>query len=206
MKVKIIKKEDNKVWFEVEGINTQTANALRRVIISRIPVMAIDKVAIYRNDSVLDDEVLAHRLGLVPLKTDIKTYNLPSECDCNGGEDGMGCAKCSALFNLDVKGAKNPKTVYSGDLMPRDPLIIPVYGNIPIVKLAKDQKIELEASAQLGFGSRHIKWQGGLSSYEIKDGKFKFFVESYGQLPVDVMVSKAFEAFKKDIDDLESLL
>lgn len=200
MKLKIIKQGDNRVEFNVSGIDTSLANALRRAIISEVPVMAIEKVTFYDNSSILSDEILAHRLGLIPLKTDLKTYNLISECDCKL----KGCAKCMVTLTLDVSG---PGMVYSKDLKSTDPEIVQAYDNIPVVKLTERQKVKLEAVAQLGVGKDHIKWQGGLASYEINDNKsFDFFVESYGQLRIYELISKAFDVFSNKIEELKSEL
>ena len=202
MKISIIENKGNKLKFKIQGIYDITlANALRRIIISEIPVMAIEKVIFEENSSILNDEVLAHRLGLIPLKTDLKTYNFTDECTCNL----KGCGKCTAWFTLDVSG---PGTVYSEDLKPTDPKIVPVYDNIPIVKLDKNQKIKLEAVATLGIGKDHMKWQCALASYEIvkKDkGDVVFFVESYGQLSTKEILEKAFEVFNKKLSQLKKI-
>jgi len=94
------------------------------------------------------------RLGLLPLKTDLNSYNLPEECECKGA----GCAKCQLKFTLKATG---PKIVYAEDLVSADPKIIPVYPKTPIVKLLANQKIELEATAILGKGKEHMKWSPG---------------------------------------------
>lgn len=199
-KIKIIEDKGNILRFNISGIDESLANALRRIIISEIPVMAIDKVIFYENSSILNDEVLAHRLSLIPLKTDLKTYNFMDECDCNF----KGCGKCTAILTLDVKG---PKTVYSRDLKTtKDPKIVPAYDTIPIIKLTEVQKVRLESIAQLGLGKEHSKWQSGLASYEISKKGFNFFIESYGQLSTKEMVKKAFDIFNRKISHLKSEL
>jgi DNA-directed RNA polymerase subunit D len=199
--VKIIEHKENMLRFKIYGINQTVANTLRRIILSEIPVMAIEKVIFYENSSILNDEILAHRLGLIPLKTDLKTYNLMSQCDC----DFKGCGKCTAVLTLDVK---RPGTIYSRDLISSDPNIIPAYEKIPIVKLTPKQNVKLEAIAQLGFGKDHVKWQAALASYEMMkdDGGFDFFVESYGQLSPREIIMKAFDVFNEKISQLNSEL
>jgi len=200
MKLKINKKDDIRLEFNIKGINASTANSLRRILISKLPMMAIEEVNFYDNSSILDDEILAHRLGLIPLKTDLKTYNLIAECTCRG----KGCAKCTAILTLDVHG---PGMAYSSELKSTDPEIVPIYDKIPVVKLTETQCVKLEAKAQLGTGREHIKWQGGLASYEIKkDGSFDFFVESYGQLKIQDMIKKAFDIINDEIKELKSTL
>ena len=156
MNIEVIKKDENSICFKVEGIDHSFANTLRRIIISEVPTMAIDEVVIIENSSVLHDEILALRLGLIPLKTDLDSYNLPEECSC---KSEFGCNLCRSILTLDVEAKDGTKTVYSGDLIPEDPNIAPVSDKIPIVKLASGQRIRLEAYARLGRGKVHAKWQ-----------------------------------------------
>ncbi len=126
--------------------------------------MAIDEVVIIENSSVLHDEILAHRLGLIPLKTDLDSYNLPEECSC---KSEFGCNLCRVTLTLDREAKDETITVYSGDLVSENPNIVPVSDKIPIVKLAKGQRLKLEAYARLGKGKDHAKWQPvSLSAYK----------------------------------------
>lgn len=199
MKISNFKQKGSQITFTVQGIDASLANTLRRVIISEIPIMAIEKVTFYDNSSALNDEVLAFRLGLLPLKTDLKTYNFISECTCKG----KGCAKCTAILTMDLKG---PKTVYASELKSTDAEIVPVYPSTPLVKITERQRVKFEATAQLGIGREHIKWQGGLASYEkVKDDKFNFIIESYGQLTPKELISAAFDVFSKKITEVKSI-
>ncbi len=199
LKVSNVKKDGNKIHFTVSGITPQIANALRRTIISEIPVMAIEEVEYQDNSSVINDEVLAHRLGLIPLKTDLKTYNFLADCTCKG----KGCAKCTTILTLNVSG---PKTVYASDLKSKDPEVIPVHPKTPLVKLTENQAVKFQAKAILGFASDHIKWQAGLASYEEKKTGYDFMVESYGQLSVNDLVSEAFNTFEEKLITLKKQL
>ena len=161
MIIKLISKDEknNKLVFSVDGIDAAFANAIRRSAIEEVPVMAIEDVELRRNSSALYDEMIAHRLGLIPLKTDLESYNLPSKCKC-GGE---GCARCSTKLSLRAVG---PGYVPASELKPKDPKIKPVFGELPIVKLLKGQKLEVEATAVLGKGKDHAKWIPGLVYYK----------------------------------------
>ena len=139
----------------MRGVNHAYANALRRAMTAEVPAMAIDDVIIIENTSVLYDEIIAHRLGLIPLKTDLDTFVLPEECDC---KSELGCSKCRASFTLEVECVDEPVMVYSSDLK-GDTDVVPVSGNIPIVKLGPSQKLKLELYAKLGRGLEHAKWQ-----------------------------------------------
>ncbi|MEM3736957.1 MAG: DNA-directed RNA polymerase subunit D [Candidatus Bathyarchaeia archaeon] len=156
MEVKIIEKTENSIRFILAGSTPAFANALRRIMISEVPSMAIDDVFFYDNKSALDDETIAHRLGLIPLKTDLDTYVLPEACEC---KSETGCNRCRTLITLEAEAEGSMKTVYSGDLKSEDPDVTPVSPRIPIVKLASGQKIKLEAYSRLGTGKQHAKWQ-----------------------------------------------
>jgi DNA-directed RNA polymerase subunit D len=156
VEVKIIEKNDSSSRMIIEGANIAFMNSLRRVMLAEVPAMAIDEVVIVENSSMLHDEILAHRVGLIPLRTDLDSYNLPEECTC---KSELGCNLCRVSLTLDVEAKDNTKTVYSGDLVSENPNIVPVSTRVPLVKLAPDQRIRLEAYARLGKGEKHAKWQ-----------------------------------------------
>ncbi|UCC33444.1 MAG: DNA-directed RNA polymerase subunit D [Candidatus Bathyarchaeota archaeon] len=156
MDVRILRKTDLDTRLIIEGVDTPYINALRRIILSEVPSMAIDEVIIIENSSVLHDEILAHRLGLIPLKTDLDTYNLPEECPC-GSE--FGCNLCQVSLTIEAEAKENTTTVHSRTLNSENPDIVPVSDKIPIAKLALGQRIKLEAYARLGKGEEHAKWQ-----------------------------------------------
>jgi len=160
LEVKILSKDDGELSFLVEGIPVSLASALRRVIISEVPTMAIDIVNFKKNDSVLTDEIIANRLGQIPFAFNKKAYNLPEECEC----EGKGCSRCQVELILKKKG---PGVVYSGDIKSTDKDVYPVFDNIPITELfSPDEEIELTAIAKLGTGRKHAKWQGGIVGYK----------------------------------------
>ena len=161
MNVKLLDQKENKLSFLISGINPYTANALRRTIMEEVPVLAIEEVEFKDNGSVLYDEMVAHRLGLIPLKTDLKTYELPDECSCKG----KGCAKCQLKMTLKVRSAG---PVYASEIKTKDPKIKPIHPKMPIVKLLKGQKLEFEATAILGKGKDHAKWCPGLVYHRAK--------------------------------------
>lgn len=158
MEVKILNKTHDKLVFTISGINPALANTLRRLMLSEVPVLAIDIVEFNKNSSALYDEIIAHRLGLVPLRTDLKSYNLKEECKCKG----KGCAMCELKLTLKKDG---PSMVYGGDLKSSDPKVQPVYKEMPIVELAKKQSLEFTATAVLGRGRQHAKFSPGLIYY-----------------------------------------
>ena len=156
MKIEVLEKDDISMRLFIEGTNSAFMNTLRRIILSEVPAMAIDDIVIIENSSPLQDEFLAHRIGLIPLRTDLDTYNLPEECTC---KSEFGCNLCRVSLALEIEAEDDMTTVYSGDFKTENPSIIPVNSKIPITKLAQNQKIRLEAYARLGKGKDHARWQ-----------------------------------------------
>jgi DNA-directed RNA polymerase subunit D len=123
MEIEIVEMTETWAKFKVTNSNPEMVNALRRVLMVEIPKLAIDNVEFhlgpimdeagheYESVSPLFDEIVAHRLGLVPIPTDLSLFVERSKCSC-GGE---GCPSCTILYLLDKKG---PSDVYSGDLEP----------------------------------------------------------------------------------------
>lgn len=157
--LQVISKTKEKAVFLLKDTNPGFANAVRRLCMTNVPVMAIEEVEFHKNSSVLYDEIVAHRLGLVPLKTDLKTYNLKETCKC----EGEGCARCTVQLSLKAKG---PCTVYAGEIKSKDPVIKPLYPKMPIVKLIKGQELVFIATATLGLGQDHAKYNPCLAVYK----------------------------------------
>jgi DNA-directed RNA polymerase subunit D len=155
LKTKIVSLNEDTIRFLLDGVDAAFANSLRRTMVSEVPMMTVDDIFYFDNSSLVPDEVLAHRIGFVPLKTNLESYVLPEECDC---EAELGCPKCRAVLTMDVEAKDDTVTVYSGDLVPEDPSIAPVSKRIPLAKLAPGQAIKFEAYAQLGQGKVHAKW------------------------------------------------
>jgi DNA-directed RNA polymerase subunit D len=162
--LKIIELKDNFIRFEIDGITPGIANSLRRTLINDIPKLAIENVVfhhgeirdkdgnVYDSSLPLFDEMIASRLGLIPLKTDLK-LNFRDECSCGG----TGCDLCTVTYSINKLG---PGDVYSSDIMPVNrPDLTPTDPMIPIVKLKKDQAILVTCEAILGRGKEHAKWQ-----------------------------------------------
>ncbi len=160
MDIKLLKKENayNRASFLVKNTTPALINSIRRTIIEAVPTMAIEDVEFRQNSSVMYDEMVSLRLGLIPLKTPLKDYTLPEQCTCKG----EGCAKCTITLTLSAKG---PCTVYASDLKSKDSSVVPVYPEMPIVKLLKGQEIDLTATACLGTGKIHAKWNPAFVYY-----------------------------------------
>ncbi len=170
MKIDITEMTPNKAEFVISDTSPAFANALRRIISSDVPKMAIDNVEFhlgpimdekgtaFESVSPMFDEVVAHRLSMIPVPTDLETFNFRSKCSCNG----EGCPSCTIMYSLNKKG---PCTVYSGDLEPIGDAKFRIKDDlIPIVKLADDQALLVYATAELGTGKQHAKWQAAVGA------------------------------------------
>ena len=213
MKVRIAKKRKEKLEFILEEASTPFANALRRIMMVEVPVLAIDRITVTENSSPLFDEMLAQRLGLIPLLFDPDKFNFRDQCKC----DGKTCPSCQVVFALEKKG---PGIAYSGDLKSSNPSVKPTDPGFPVVELLDGQKVTLEATARLGTGKEHARFQAANAVFEnhpqakeeeinTKPDKFLFRVESISGLAPEDIVSKAAEileekarAFKKEAADL----
>ncbi|OGI12611.1 DNA-directed RNA polymerase subunit D [Candidatus Micrarchaeota archaeon RBG_16_36_9] len=158
MKIKILEKTDKEIKFLLEDSNPQFANALRRIMTVEVPILAIDSVDFSVNESVLYNEVIAHRMGLIPLVFDPKDFHFKDE-----HEDGKTDSGCEVIFAINKKG---PAMVYSKDMKSSNPDVKPLYDNIPIVELFENQKLKLEASASLGLGLKHARYQAAVAFYK----------------------------------------
>ncbi len=156
MQIEVLEKDDMNLRLMIKGVDVPFMNALRRTVVSEVPCMAVDEIVVLENSSVLQDEIIAHRLGLVPLKTDLDSYNLPEECEC---KSEFGCNLCRVTLTLEAESKEGTRSVYSGEMVSENPNIVPISEKIPLLKLAKEQKIRLEAYARLGKGKNHAKWQ-----------------------------------------------
>lgn len=201
-----MEKNERGIKFILDDSNPQFANALRRIILSGIPILAVEYVDFTANDSALYNEVIAHRMALIPLVFDSKDFNLKSECKC----EGKGCSQCEVVFAIDKKG---PTVVYSKDMKSSNKDVKPLYDNIPVVELQEGQKLKLEATAILGFGRNHAKWQAAKSFYNYHPDtdsknptKFIFDVESISGLNADKIVLLAVDILKQKSKDFQKAL
>ena len=204
--LEIISKDSKKMSVKLKGVPLQYANALRRICLNGVPVFAIDTVDIIENSSVLPDEGLAHRLGLIPLKTDLSRFNEPSKCDCHSE---TGCSNCKVMLVLDSGDSDITRTIFTNDLSSEDDSIKPISDKIPIVQLAPGQKIKLECYARLGRGLEHAKWNSATISTLTdtdKENESTLTVESTGALEPEQIILSGVEEVNKKLGEFKDMI
>jgi DNA-directed RNA polymerase subunit D len=141
--VEFVDHDEREARFLVRGVTPAFANGIRRAMIADVPTFSIDTLRVVENSSVMFDEQIGLRLGLVPLTTPTDEFEIGDE----------------VTLSIDVKG---PDTAYSGDIVSSDDLVGPADDNIPIIDLKEGQRLEVEADAVLDRGREHAKHQGGV--------------------------------------------
>ncbi|MFH1420854.1 MAG: DNA-directed RNA polymerase subunit D [Candidatus Aenigmatarchaeota archaeon] len=158
MKIHVQKKSKEKMTFVLEESNPAFANALRRYMMTGVSTMAIKEVYFEKNNSGLFDEIIAHRLGLIPLTFDEKVFKQRDKCKCKDG-----CSHCQVTLVLDKTG---PCIVHGEDMKSTDGSVKPAAAGVPIIELLEGQQIKFEATAELGCGSSHAKHQAAVVGYK----------------------------------------
>ena len=196
MSLEIINENDDKVSVKIKGVPLQYANALRRICLNGVPVYAVESVDILENSSVLADEGIAHRLGLIPLKTDLEAARDGNEND-------------KIMLTLDSGVSDETRTVLSGDLKSQDDRIIPTSNDIPIVTLAPGQSLKIEAYARLGKGTEHAKWNSSnvaTLTESDKDDERILTVESTGALNPKHIIVASVEQLSSRLSEFKSII
>ncbi|MGB1678721.1 MAG: DNA-directed RNA polymerase subunit D [Poseidonia sp.] len=183
MKTEIVEgwPQGHEIRILISDSDASQVNAIRRALIADVPKLAITRVdisqgvtqdnkgEIVESVNVLPDEVLAHRLAMIPIPTNLdEGLVFPDNCDnCRDVvEKDKGCPMCQVLYTLSARGPSADaeeefKTVYAGDITTiSDPVfdIRDEHKQIPLTVLAKGQFLEFYAFAVLGRGRDHAKW------------------------------------------------
>ena len=183
MQLEDVSENGNKLSFTLKGVALPLANAIRRYSMNHVPVLAIDTITMYENSSPIFDEYIAHRIGMLPIKT---PRNLPASTEVS--------------FVLDAQG---PKAVFAEDLKSSDSGIVVAEPRIPVVTLTEGQSVRLEGKAILGIGRKHAKFQAGLASYDEKeDGTILFKAESFLNMDPRDMLIRGCKALEDDLEEL----
>lgn len=187
MELETVEETDDVLKVEISEINEVIANALRRSMMIKVPTLSVEELKIRDNGSALIDEVLANRIGQVPLK-------VPQNVD----EDDT--------VHIALK-QEGPGTVMAEDLQADNDEAEPVNPEAVIVELKEDQAVDLEAEAELGRGEKHAKHQGGTIGYEKKeDGVYEFRIESTSGYTNEDLIEAAVEELQKELDEFEEAI
>ena len=176
VKIEILEETENHVSLLLKETDRAFANAMRRTLMSNVPKMAIHRVRFelgtitdsqtgetYESIGALPDEVIAHRLAMVPIPTFHDEFCFLEDDPGNAGlpREEWGTPASQIIYHCSARGTPEGHLVTAGDLnvLGEDKLQIPeLYRDIPITKLFAGQYLEFYAYAVLGVGSDHTKW------------------------------------------------
>ena len=196
MSLEIINENEQKVSVKIKGVPLQYANALRRICLNGVPVYAVESIDVLENSSVLADEGVAHRIGLIPLRTDL-----------DSSRDGDKNDKI--MLTLDSGVSDETRTILSGDLKSQDSNIVPTSNDIPIVTLAPGQSLKFEAYARLGIGTEHARWNSAnvatLTDSEKNDERI-LTVESTGALNPKHIILSSVEQLANRLSEFKTII
>ena len=196
MSLEIINENEEKISVKIKGIPLQYANALRRICLNGVPIYAVESIDVLENSSVLADEGVAHRVGLIPLKTDLNASK-------NGDENDK------IMLTLDSGVSDETRTILSGDFKSQDNSIIPTSNNIPIVTLAPGQSLKFEAYARLGKGTEHARWNSAnivTLTESDKDDERILTVESTGALNPKHIILSSVEQLSNKLSEFKTVI
>ena len=196
MSLEITNENDEKVSVKIKGVPLQYANALRRICLNGVPIYAVESIDVLENSSVLADEGVAHRVGLIPLKTDLSASKDGNEND-------------KIMLTLDSGVSDETRTILSGELKSQDESVVPTSNDIPIVTLAPGQSIKFEAYARLGKGTEHARWNSAnvatLTDTE-KDDEKVLTVESTGALNPKHIILSSVEQLSTKLSEFKTII
>jgi DNA-directed RNA polymerase subunit D len=204
--LEIISQEKQRMSIRLKGVPLQYANALRRICLNGVPVFAIDTVDVIENSSVMSDEGIAHRLGMIPIKTDLKRFNEPDKCPC---KSVAGCSNCRVMLVIDSGDTDVTRAITSSELSSEDDTIKPTSDKIPIVQVAPGQKIKLEAYARLGRGTSHAKWNSAnvsVLTHTEKPDEYVLTVESTGALSPEQIITYGIDELAQRLDEFKQVV
>ena len=192
--IQVLSTDPKKISVRLKGVPLQYANALRRICLNGVPIFAIDTVDVIENSSAMMDESIAHRLGMIPLKTELSRFNEPDS---------------RVLLVLDSGNKETSETVTSADLLSQDEVVKPSSNKISIAYLAPGQKIKVEAYARLGRGTEHAKWNSSnvsILTHTDKNNEYDLTVETTGALEPKEIVIAGVDELTKRLEEFKEFL
>ena len=193
--IEVLTSDEKKISIKLKGVTLQYANALRRICLNGVPIYAIDTVDMIENSTVLADEGITHRLGLIPLKTDLSRSD---ESDSR------------IMLTLDSgDDTETGRTVTSAELSSDDKVVKPSSDQIPIIHLAPGQKLKFEAYARLSRGTEHAKWNSSNIAVLLdtkKEDEHILTVETTGALKPREIILGGISELAKRLEEFKEIL
>ena len=193
--IQVLTSDEKKISIKLKGVTLQYANALRRICLNGVPIYAIDTVDMIENSSVLADEGITHRLGLIPLKTDLSRSD---ESDSR------------IMLTLDSgDDTETGRIVTSAELSSDDTVVKPSSDQIPIIHLAPGQKLKFEAYARLGRGTEHAKWNSSNIAVLLdtkKEDEHILTVETTGALKPREIILGGINELAKRLEEFKEII
>ena len=193
--IQVLTSDEKKISIKLKGVTLQYANALRRICLNGVAIYAIDTVDMIENSSVLADEGITHRLGLIPLKTDLSRSD---ESDSR------------IMLTLDSgDDTETGRIVTSAELSSDDKVVKPSSDQIPIIHLAPGQKLKFEAYARLGRGTEHAKWNSSNIAVLLdtkKEDEHILTVETTGALKPREIILGGINELAKRLEEFKEII
>ena len=193
--IQVLTSDEKKISIKLKGVTLQYANALRRICLNGVPIYAIDTVDMIENSSVLADEGITHRLGLIPLKTDLSRSD---ESDSR------------IMLTLDSgDDTETGRIVTTAELSSDDKVVKPSSDQIPIIHLAPGQKLKFEAYARLSRGTEHAKWNSSNIAVLLdtkKEDEHILTVETTGALKPREIILGGINELAKRLEEFKEIL
>lgn len=198
--------DNNRLEFGIKEVDISIINSLRRICLAEVPTIAFDKIIINKNDSVLHNEFLEHRLELIPIVSNNieNIYDIRDEKVCNNLEDIEN--KCQIKYKLKEKCKEGILNIYSTNIKKelRDTDILPIDDKILIVKLTEGQEIDCELIARKGIAKEHSKWQAvSIATCYEEDNKVMFHIETLKSLKPENVLLKAIDILINKLKNIE---
>lgn len=158
-KVVVSEKKENAITLEATGFPVVLLNAIRRLVLSDVPTLAVDFIHVYDNTSSVFDEILAHRLGLVVLESSTALKKLRSPEECKDADESDESCFVTLVLNVELSEKEQQgRYVLAGEISVDPNITRIVYPETPLLYLIPGQRVHTVAYARLGRGREHSKW------------------------------------------------
>lgn len=204
--IKFIQKKKDYIEFETKNVHVSFLNAIRRIALTEIPSLAFDKILFEKYSCGMNEDMLAHRIAMIPICFSNINLKHPKQCSCVN----IGCDKCEIEFDLEVKNQDNSiQNVHCSDFVSSsDSVQILSYSDnnngILLCQLHPKEEIKLKAKAILGYGKDHEKWSHVTVCYFKKTTNgFSFHLECNENISAIHVLKKAFKIFGEKLNSLK---